>query len=325
MNPCILITSHLNNSDKVEVAHNLVDSLQDKGLPIIFVGNFPIPQELQQKVDYTLNVKENPVANRSIVWWEVHDNFLNSQDTPIALHRIVWDYGYAHLHQSIKGFKLCQSLGYDYVYHFNYDVEITNDNFTQILDRSVGGNCLLFPWGDLKRNAATNIYCIKTIDFLSSLEPLMSLYLNGNPPIGPHPVLDIAETHDDWYCETFFRWALMQNSITPPLVEDISFKTLAHSSKYDITTPFGKFDIYYNKTGIKHSKLGEEYYALLFEEPLLSSISLRTKKEEVPLIPTFNPRIFLLKSIEDNYYYKDKLIFTPTKRLKNDYTFEYQN
>lgn len=47
---CILISSHLDNPYKEQVALSLLDFLGDKNLPIIFVGNYVIPPFIQKKI-----------------------------------------------------------------------------------------------------------------------------------------------------------------------------------------------------------------------------------------------------------------------------------
>lgn len=199
MNPCVLITSHLNNSGKVEAAHNLIDFLQDKGLPIIFTGNFPIATEIQAQVDYTLHIKENPKINRVI--------HFNGKSSP--------DYGYAHLHQIGKGFMLCQSLGFEYVHHLNYDVMFEESDFNNLIEKGKEGEPVVYDWGP-SNGFATNCFSFKTKTYLSSVEKNLHFYKNGNPPnIDP-----------SWFCEVFFKWALEYSSIKLFTTKDIKYKTV---------------------------------------------------------------------------------------------------
>lgn len=199
MNSCILITSHLNNSGKVEVAHNLVDFLQDKKLPIIFVGNFPISTEIQSQADYTLYIKENPKINRVI--------YFNGKSSP--------DYGYAHLHQIGKGFMLCQSLGFEYVHHLNYDVMFEESDFNNLIEKGKEGEPVVYDWGP-SNGFATNCFSFKTKDYLSSVEKNLHFYQNGNPP----------NIDSSWFCEIFFKWALEYSGIKLSTTKDIKYKTV---------------------------------------------------------------------------------------------------
>lgn len=202
MNTCILITSHLNTPDKIKVALDLLAFLKNKNLPIIFVGNFPLPTEIQSQVDYTLYIKENPKANRVI--------YFNGKSTP--------DYGYAHLHQIGKGFKLCQSLGFDYIHHLNYDVVFEEKDFNNLMEKGKEGKPIVYGWGP-SNGFATNCFSFKIEDYLSSIEKNLHFYQNGNPP-GIDP---------SWFCEIFFKWALEYSNMKLSTIKDIKYKTAINS------------------------------------------------------------------------------------------------
>lgn len=205
MKSCILITSHLDKQVKVDIASNLVNFLQDKNLPIIFAGNFPLPQEIQFKSDYTLYIKENPktLYNRKIIVGnKSHD-----------------DYGYAHLYQIGKGFLFCQSLGFEYVHHLNYDVLFEKKDFNTLIEKGKLGEPLVYSWGE--SGFATDRFSIKTRDYLESVENNLHFYKNENPP-------NITKW---WFAEVFFKWALNYNNINPPLTTDIKSKSCYSSVK----------------------------------------------------------------------------------------------
>ena len=202
MNSCVLITSHLNNSSKIEAAHNLVDFLQDKGLPIIFVGNFAIPESLQKKVDWALFTKENPKVNRTIFGWGKLPDYLTEE-----LGDELWkfsssqDYGYAHLLQTYRGFKFAKSLDFDHVIHFNYDIEIDDQNWNVLIDQVKTTPNIVSSW---KEEYATNFYTFLVDDFIQIMGENLHYYKNNNPP----------NIHrQDWFCEVFFRWTIDKSEI----------------------------------------------------------------------------------------------------------------
>ena len=203
MNTCILITSHLNESYKEQIALELLDFLSDKNLPIIFVGNYPLSQKIQSKSDYILYVKENPktLFNRQL--------FFNGKN--------VNDYGYAHLHQIGKGFLLCQSLGFEYIHHLNYDITFTEENFTKLIEKGKLGEPIVYSWGPSA--FATNLFSIKSQDYLNSIEKDLHFYQNENPP----------NISGGWFCEVFFKWALNRNNLNPSITTDIEFHTAINS------------------------------------------------------------------------------------------------
>jgi hypothetical protein len=191
MTSCIIITSHLSNPHKEQIALELLDFLKDKNLPIIFVGNYKIPEEVQEKADWVLYTKENPKANRAMrVWSQIRYNpklKVNAQ-TP--------DHGYAHLLQAYRGFKLAESLGYDHGIHINYDLDLDDKGFKDILNQIQISPNLTNPWAE--EGCATNFYCFIIEDFISAMEITLPFYLNNNPP----------NIKEGWYCEIFFKWAL---------------------------------------------------------------------------------------------------------------------
>lgn len=202
MNSCILITSHLNTLEKELIAIQNLKSFQDKGFPIIFVGNYPISPLIQSLSDYTLNIKENPKCNRVLL--------CNGKKLP--------DYGYAHLHQIDKALNLCQMLGYDYVHHFNYDVAIDKENFDILINKGSKGDFLCYQWSH--NGIHTARFSIQPTMFSEVVSPLLHYYKNDNPP----PTID-----KEWIAEVFFSWTFKHNNIkiTPQEKTSIKFDHLA--------------------------------------------------------------------------------------------------
>ncbi len=196
LNSCVVITSYLSNSYKEQVALELLDFLKDKNLPIIFVGNHKISKEVQEKADWVLYTKENPKINRNMLVWSQYPplpSFKLSYTTP--------DHGYAHLLQAYRGFKLAESLGYNHGIHINYDLDLNDKGFEDILNQIQTSPNLTSPWTE--EGCATNLYCFTIKDFISIMEITLPFYLNNNPP----------NIKDGWYCEIFFKWALKYTNI----------------------------------------------------------------------------------------------------------------
>lgn len=202
MNSCILITSHLNTDIKHNIALDLVKYLSfNTDLPIIFVGNFPIDKTIQEHTEYTLYLKNNPTTRykREITW--------NNNTS--------WDYAYAHQVQMIEGFNICKSKGYDYVYHFNYDVSLDKNNLHKFLYEGKEGKFIYFPWGP--DAISTALYSIKTEEFLRAIPPNHHYYYNENPP----------GINENWFGEVFFKWAFLYSNVYDSLK---NFSTV----KYDM-------------------------------------------------------------------------------------------
>lgn len=202
MKSCILITSHLNNSSKEEKAIEQLKFFQNKGLPIVYVGNYPISTKIQELSDFTLNTKENPIVNRFIIYYTSVAEHIGLGKRKKASNYNP-DYGYAHLLQAYRGFKLAESLGYDHVMHFNYDMTISEEHFELLKNKITESPNLIFSWG--KDHAyATNIYMMKVKDYIKICDEKLHYYVEGNPP-GIHK--------KDWYCEAYFKYMIDQGNI----------------------------------------------------------------------------------------------------------------
>lgn len=284
MNSCIVVTSHLNSFDKEKVALDLLDFLKDKNLPIIFVGNYKIPESIQEKVDWVLYTKENPGVNRLMLCWKQLP--FNSEFKTITM---IPDYGYAHLLQTYRGFKLADSLGYDHVIHINYDIGFPNETFQTVLNEVKINPNLVMWWGNNLNGYATNFYCFNTKDFISIVDAYLHFYKNDNPP-------DIRE---GWYCEPFFEWMVNKSGVNYKKIE------------LDLE----------NKAQFQHFTLGEyifqlygweenEVLMLWFEhkeEPNPEDLVFYHEGEIIKASPTPNPRYFTLPFKKGKYSNLEKV------------------
>jgi hypothetical protein len=196
---CILITSHLNNDKKIQVAIDLLNFLKENmNLSIVFVGNHSITKEVQEKTDYTLFENKNPftITGRLLCF--------GGKCNP--------DHGYAHLSQILTGFKFCRGLGYEYIYHFNYDVVIEKLELDRLIEMSKSENFLYSRWGN--NGISSAFFSIKTNELIEALEPNLHYYYNENPP-GITP---------DWFCETFFKWSFLKSGLYKSLEDFCDIK-----------------------------------------------------------------------------------------------------
>jgi hypothetical protein len=294
MKRCILITSHLNNYVKIDTALNLIQSLKDKNLPIIFVGNYVIPTKIQNSVDYCFFMKENPVSNRVMNIWNIIPKGTHIGDNLKLIHKVN-DYGYAHLYQTYKGFKIAESLGFDHVTHFNYDITL-HDNSWDILDDylSNSNNVVL---GD--GVFATNIYLFKISDFINICDNFLYLY---NAP-------KIPDIKKDWICENFFYWMVNKSG-----VPYVNIKDNIVSSSYTVTyIPFkdGYINVYpYEEKNLLIVTTNNEFIndeiTLTFEDGT-----------NYKLEPTSSPKIFTLPLLKGKFYYGNNLIFNYSEISNN--------
>ncbi len=285
MNSCIIITSYLSNPSKQQTAVELLDFLKDKNLPIIFVGNYKIPEEIQEKSDWALYTKENPEINRYMHVWQQ----LPFQPQFKSFYYIK-DYGYAHLLQAYRGFKLAESLGYDHAIHINYDIDLNEERFENLLKQIDISPNLITPW--TSEGCATNFYCLTVEDFTSTMETTLPFYINNNPP-------DIKE---GWYCEIFLKWALDYTN-TKYTLFDTKFPDKVSGDCF-----------YINNSSFKLYGWEENNEMVLWFEdglPNPEDLVFNINGKSLKAVPTTSPPHFILPFERGDYYDNSgKFIFT---------------
>ena len=285
LNSCILITSHLNSPDKEQIALGLIDFLKDKNLPIIFVGNYKIPESIQEKVDWVFYTKENPSINRHMhVWHQLP--FDPKFKTNIAYK----DYGYAHLLQTYRGFKLADNLGYDHVIHINYDMGFPDNAFQTVLDEIKTNPNLVMWWGEenSQNGYATNFYCFNIKDFISMSDRYLHFYKNNNPP----------GIRKGWYCEPFFEWMVNKSSVNHKKIK-LNIENKAQFLHFRISGKLCKFYGWEEKNIL----------LLWFEHdtpPNLNELTFHHKNNFVQASPTPHPRYFTLPLSKGEYFTLEK-------------------
>lgn len=200
MNSCILITSHLNTIEKVRAAITQLEFLEKENnkLPIIYVGNYPIPDIIQHfsQVKECHYTTDNPTTR-------------NNRIMVIKGKGSIIDYGYAHLSQMLLGFNICKTLGFDYVHHFNYDVILEKGEYNRLLEKSKDYKFLYYNWGE--DSISTSFFSIPTQKFIDAVAPNTIFYYNENPP----------GIRNGWFFETYFKWVFLFSK-TYESLEDFS-------------------------------------------------------------------------------------------------------
>ena len=300
MNSCILITSHLNNQIKINEALKLVESLQDKDLPIIFAGNNLIPESIQEKVDWALYTKENPHVNRNIYGWRLLPNL--GLGNNLCEYSLNPDYGYAHLLQTYRGFKLAESLDYDHVIHLNYDIDITPENWKKLITQIKETPNIVFGW---KEEYATNVYTFLTKDFIKMADEYFHYYVNVNPPNIHRP---------DWFCESFFRWMVENSQVSYHKNLPSNIKVTSGISNGILNWKYDTFKsnlirdrnewLFYCSGHISH-----EIQSLEFT---INDQTIKAKR----IKDYQNGKYWLLPHVEGKYFFEGNLMFDSTS-LKN--------
>jgi hypothetical protein len=285
MNPCIIITSHLNNERKREVCEKLIDYLKEFNLPIIHLGNYTIPENLQSKTDYTIFMKDNPKVNRTINVWRSIPNSAGIGSN-LKGWTIVPDHGYAHMLSHYRAILFANSIGYDYVYAINYDVKISKDNFLDMIKNSQNYKPVCFIDRNIKPDIGMsfNLFSISTNDYIKAYKEKLMLYKNNNPPLP-----------SDWYPESFNRWVWDSFGLTDRAHTNINFEHT--ESNFTTKGSFGEcLPYYFNKT----NKI-----VLLFTEKQEKTPKIKVNDNEIE-VRKLDDNFFEIENISGEHYIKNK-------------------
>lgn len=295
MKTCILITSHLNNQAKIDVAHQQLDFLQNKGYTIIYAGNYAIPTSIQDRVDYILFTKENPMPNRGVIGWNWIPPRVGIGDNQYCMTGYP-DYGYAHLLQTYRGFQFAKSLEYGYVIHLNYDITFEDAEWDKLKEEIKTNNNLTFKFGGY---TATNKYMFKTDDFISLMDKTLPFYKAGNPP----------GIDKDWFCEVFFKWALDRENTPHQTITTIRMKDLiSNQTNY---SSYGNFGVYHFR---EKDQILLRFTTFIRDTPQITFTL--NNEEDIIFQQTPDERYFLGPAKEGEYFDNGNLLFKLDKSLK---------
>lgn len=292
MNTCILVTSHLNTSFKTSTAQKLLTTLSKDNLPVILMGNYPLPSSLQHLSDYSFYIKENPIPhNRQFTrYWTLTGQAGLGKN--LRSYSKTVDYGYSHLYQTYKGFQLAKSLGYTHVIHLNYDMEITTPQLQIIKEKILTTPNIVFPFGV---TYTTNLYCFNTDDFILTMKNNLDSYLKNKIP-------------QEWLCENFFKWALENESIPLVLEKNLIIKEgigtfEINSKKYDT------FSTYHYKE--------KNLLVIKFNDfTTYKKLDFTVNNKPNPAFPTPDSRYFVCPYLEGDYYVEEEYQFTVNEEHK---------
>lgn len=304
---CFLITSHLSHNKLINVASEQLDLLNRIGLPIIFVGNYPIPKDIQLKTHYTLYDKDNPTIDRILLLWDSFstDPILGKD---IMAYRTNTDHGVAHLTQMLTGMKFCNALGYDKVFHLNYDVSFTPDNLNKFI--SIGDckkNIFIDFYGEQDGDTMvedslgikTTIFMINPNDFINIIEKNLHLYANNSTIC----------RENNWIAEYFFRWCVDNSNIDFESSLDINI----HCERSGISD---ELDTEYNLATYYIRRLDKIF---IWDKKFKYSQNLKFKVNDVEIIADKLPSNygFIVDSLDGEYYLFDD--------NKGEYIFGFNN
>lgn len=122
MKKVALISTYCDTQEKIDILERNIDNVKICGLDVIVISPLFLPEKIQNKCDYFLLIKDNPVLDwpsKAMFAWKE----LTLNENRIKITRTYPDYGWAGLYQVKKLSEIALSLDYDYFYHMIYDLK----------------------------------------------------------------------------------------------------------------------------------------------------------------------------------------------------------
>jgi len=120
-NELVMIGTYPNTKSREKLTLECIESVKKLGRKIMLVSHYPVPSEIQEKVDYYIYDKYNPTTEHS--YYTKFYNYTTNFDVEININ------GLKNTNQSlpvltnlINGFKSAKDLGYNKVFYITYDV-----------------------------------------------------------------------------------------------------------------------------------------------------------------------------------------------------------
>ena len=121
----IIILSHCDNSEKVEILKNILNEIKSEGFDILLTSHIPLSTKIQSMVDYLVYDKSNPILfwpERGMRHWRTN---LPVGDQIYKMYSMFPEYGWTALNQILTSSHLGLSLDYDHYTFINYDTVLT--------------------------------------------------------------------------------------------------------------------------------------------------------------------------------------------------------
>ena len=113
MKEIAIIGSYCDSTLKLKTLEKTIDDCKKNGLDVLVYGKYPIPVEIQNKCDFFMFEKKNPVYNNrySVVW-----KYINNRH----IRKTMYDFGFAAVEQIINGLGISCLHNYSIGYWINY-------------------------------------------------------------------------------------------------------------------------------------------------------------------------------------------------------------
>lgn len=135
MDNLAIIISHCDTPEKTNLLKKQIERLKNLNIDILLYSHLHLETSIQQEVTYYIYDKDNPILywpeRGCLVWFEV----MNGKDS-VRLERMSPDYGWTVFDQIKKAASFALPLKYDYYSFINYDVILTPELDSYLLNPS---------------------------------------------------------------------------------------------------------------------------------------------------------------------------------------------
>lgn len=168
----VIITSHCDNQEKVDILIECINELKSQDYPIIVSSHIQIPDNIYDMVDYVIYDKENPLIysyefeeyGSSTTWfWSLYDNFYQK-------YTLDFNHAYAVLKLIKNGVSLAQVNGYEISHVVCYDYILNDKNLLSEHTKSLEEYDVFsyFFKGAAKEGLSAGLFSFKNDIFLKS-------------------------------------------------------------------------------------------------------------------------------------------------------------
>lgn len=134
MKKLALISTFCDKQIKVDLLHNTILKIKEKGLDVLIYTPINLPSYIYELCDYVIKSKENPVLNwPEKAYWRWIYYITNGKK--IQMNITTSDHGYACLNQFKKMGIYGLSMNYDIYYPIIYDLDV-NDLIYELIDKN---------------------------------------------------------------------------------------------------------------------------------------------------------------------------------------------
>ena len=144
MSNLVCITSHCNNSEKIQFLKEKIKLLKQNKKNILLISHIPLDKDIVASVDHFIYDKINPLLQYpekySVVW-----KLININNDVWRLISYNPDYGWCHLNQLKIISNYCKKLQYETYTFFNYDTVSVTTGEQISAPQKIGGNEIIAP------------------------------------------------------------------------------------------------------------------------------------------------------------------------------------